>query len=233
MKKNRFVLGLKLGMPIALGYLPVAFSFGTAAVTGGLSPLAAIMISVTNLTSAGQFAGLNLILQGAALIEIAVTVFVINIRYSLMSISLSQRIEEGMPLLQRALIAFGVTDEVFAVASMHQETLDFPMMMGLIAGPFAGWAIGTALGAYTVSFLPIELQQAMGIALYAMFLALFIPKSKKSKAVALAILMAVFFSAIFTWVPGVKEISSGFAIVIASVLAAALAAKLFPIREEA
>ena len=117
MKKNRFVLGLKLGMPIALGYLPVAFSFGTAAVTGGLSPLAAIMISVTNLTSAGQFAGLNLILQGAALIEIAVTVFVINIRYSLMSISLSQRIEEGMPLLQRALIAFGVTDE--AVSYTH------------------------------------------------------------------------------------------------------------------
>ena len=86
-----FSHGFKKGMPIALGYIPVSFTFGLVAVKGGLPAWIAVTISLTNLTSAGQFAGTNLIIAGAALLEIALTTLIINIRYMLMSLSLSQK----------------------------------------------------------------------------------------------------------------------------------------------
>jgi predicted branched-subunit amino acid permease len=152
--KRDFLYGLKRGLPIAFGYVPVAFTFGLMAVSGGLTVPMAIFISMSNLTSAGQFAGTRLIIDGAGYWEITLTTFVINIRYMLMSLSLSQRIEQGMSLPKRLLIAFGITDETFSVASMEQGSLSFPYLMGLVTGPFWGWAFGTALGALICSALP-------------------------------------------------------------------------------
>ena len=157
--------GLRKGIPIALGYIPVAFTFGLMAASAGISPWMATLISLTNLTSAGQFAGTNLVIAGAPLLEIAVTTFVINIRYLLMSLSLSQKIITKTSLLKRAIASFGITDEVFAVASLEPGDLSFSYMLGLISYPYFGWAIGTALGASVCSVLPEALQNSMGIAL--------------------------------------------------------------------
>ena len=115
--QNSFKKGLKDGLPIALGYLSVSFTFGMMAVEGGLPVFTAVLISMTNLTSAGQFAGLDLILAGGAYLEMALTQLVINIRYALMSVSLSQKLHKSVNLLDRFLIAFSNTDEIFAVAS--------------------------------------------------------------------------------------------------------------------
>ena len=115
--QNSFKIGLKDGLPIALGYLSVSFTFGMMAVEGGLPVFTAVLISMTNLTSAGQFAGLDLILAGGAYLEMALTQLVINIRYALMSVSLSQKLHKSVNLLDRFLIAFSNTDEIFAVAS--------------------------------------------------------------------------------------------------------------------
>ena len=225
-----FKRGFQQGLPIALGYIPVSFTFGLMAVNGGIPVWIAILVSLTNLTSAGQFAGVGLIIADASLIEITVTTFVINIRYMLMSLSLSQKITE-MPLAQKCIMAFGITDETFAVASLEKKAVSFAYMIGLVSGPYWGWALGTALGALTTSFLPEKLQSSMGIALYAMFIALIVPASKKSKAVLIVVITAVSASSVLKWLPYLNKISAGWSIIIATLIAATLGALLFPRKE--
>ncbi|MBB2181982.1 AzlC family ABC transporter permease [Lachnospiraceae bacterium MD1] len=227
--KKEFIYGLKRGYPIALGYIPVSFTFGLMAVSGGLPVWLTVFISMSNLTSAGQFAGTNLILQGAGFLEITLTTFIINIRYMLMSLSLTQRLGSDMTLLKRLIIGFGITDETFSVASLEQGKLSFPYLAGLILGPFLGWTAGTALGAIICSALPVTLSNAMGIALYGMFIAIIIPPAKKSRTVTIIILISVAVTVILRYVPLFRFISSGFRVIIATFLGAGLGAVLFPI----
>lgn len=228
---KEFSHGLKRGLPIALGYIPVSFTFGLMAVTGGIPVWMAILISLSNLTSAGQFAGTSLILDGASLLEITLTTFIINIRYMLMSLSLTQRLDKKMSLPRRLLVGFGVTDEIFSVASMEKGTLTFPYLLGLIIGPVFGWTTGTALGAIISSALPESLSSAMGIALYGMFIAIVLPVAKKSKAVTIIVAISVAVVCILKYIPIFKHISSGFRIIIATIMGAGIGAYLFPIDE--
>jgi predicted branched-subunit amino acid permease len=229
MRNKDFQYGLKRGYPIALGYLPVSFTFGLMAVSGGLPVWMAVFISISNLTSAGQFAGTNLILGGAGYMEITLTTFIVNIRYMLMSLSLTQRLKEDMTFPQRLLIGFGVTDETFSIASMEKGSLSFRYLLGLMLGPFLGWSIGTLFGAMICTSLPVALSNAMGIALYGMFIAIIIPPAKKSKPIAFIIIISVVVVAILRYLPIFHSISSGFRIIIASFLGAGIGALLFPI----
>jgi len=200
-------------------------------VEGGLSPWLAIFISMSNLTSAGQFAGLGIILQNGSLIELGITTLVINLRYMLMSLSLSQKIDPAMSFVKRALISFGVTDEVFAIASVEPVALTFSYMCGLIITPILGWTTGTALGALISSGLPPRLQDAVGIALYAMFIAIVIPVAKQSKKVAIVVLIAITIHSIFTWAPLFDPLSGGWKLIITTIIAAAIGAWVFPRKE--
>ena len=123
MVHNKIKAGIRDGIPIGLGYFSVSFTFGMLAVKSGISPFHAVLISLLNLTSAGQFAGLTVIVSGASLLEMALTQLVINIRYALMSVSLSQKLDESVKVRQRLLIAYGNTDEIFAVASAKPGTV--------------------------------------------------------------------------------------------------------------
>lgn len=231
MKNNwqkEFIHGLKRGLPIALGYVPVAFTFGLMAVSGGIPAWMAVFISFSNLTSAGQFAGTNLIINGAGYLEIALTTFIINIRYFLMSLSLTQRLDRKMNLPERLLISYGVTDEIFSVASLEEGTLTFPFMSGLILGPVLGWTSGTAMGAVICSALPESLSNAMGIALYGMFIAIIIPAAKKSLSVTSIIAISVAVVCILKYIPFFQFISSGFRVIIATIIGAGIGALLFP-----
>ncbi|GAE87165.1 AzlC family ABC transporter permease [Acetivibrio straminisolvens] len=231
-KMNDFVYGFRKGIPILLGYIPVAFTFGLMAVSGGLPPLMAVFISLSNLTSAGQFAGTNLIIQSAGYLEIALTTFVINIRYMLMSLSLSQKIDPKITLCQRLIFGFGITDETFSVASMEKGRLSYFYMLGLIAGPIFGWSFGTALGAFTSSALPESLSNAMGIALFAMFIAIIVPPAKKSKPVLMIVLISVAINLALKYIPIFSFISSGFGIIISTILGAGIGAAIWPVKEE-
>ena len=224
--RKEFGRGLKDGMPICLGYIPVAFTFGFIAV--GLPVWAAFLISLTNLTSAGQFAGTNLILLGAGYVEIGLTTFVINIRYMLMSLSLTQKIEEAMGTLKRMLFGFAVTDEIFVVASLKPGTLRAVYLFGLIFPPIAGWNLGTVLGACISSVLPAALQNAMGIALYGMFIALIVPAARDSIHVLVIILIAVSVNCMLKYIPVFSFISSGFRIILSTIAGAGCGAALFP-----
>ncbi len=226
-----FQKGLRDGIPIGLGYLSVSFTFGMMAVKGGMPALAAILISMTTLTSAGQFAGLDMILASAGYLEIALTQLVINIRYSLMSLSLSQKLDPKLRTLPRLGISFGITDEIFAVASIRDEQVTPRYMVGLLMVPYLGWALGTALGALAGTFLPPMVQSALGIAIYGMFVAIIVPAAKQSFPVFLVTAIAVLLSCLFRFVPFFNQISGGFVIIICSVVAAAIGSICFPKKE--
>lgn len=230
--KKNFQYGFKRGLPIAIGYLPVSFTFGLMAVNGGLPVWLVIFISLSNLTSAGQFAGTNLIFAGAGLFEIGLTTFIINIRYMLMSLSLSQKIDSNISIWNRLIFSFGITDETFSVASMEQGKLSNAYMLGLISGPIIGWSLGTALGALVCSALPQSLQNAMGIALYGMFIAIIVPPARKSKPVLIILLLSIIIHCCLRYIPIFSFISSGFRVIIATVFAAGIGAFLYPIDDK-
>lgn len=232
MKRIELFNGIKDGMPICLGYFSVSMAFGMSVVLSGLPSWAAVLTSFTNLTSAGQFAGINILLAGGRLAELIVTMLIINARYFLMSLSVSQKASSEMTLLQRFLVSFGITDEIFAVSMRHTRALTTSYMAGLILMPLIGWTAGTATGALATSVLPKSLSMAMGIALYGMFIAIIIPPAKKNKNVLAAVLMAVFLSIAFTYLPILEKLSSGWSIIIIAVLVSALCAIWFPVTED-
>ena len=231
MKKNEFINGIKDGIPICLGYFSVSMAFGLSAVLSGLPVWAAILTSFTNLTSAGQFAGVNIVLAGGRFLELAITTLIINMRYFLMSLSVSQKVDSSMTLWQRLLVSFGITDEIFAVSMRHQRALTASYMAGLIITPVIGWTGGTAAGSILTSIMPEALSSAMGIALYGMFIAIIIPPAREHKNVFIAILIAAFASIVFSYAPLLKNISGGWTIIIITVAVSALCATLFPVRD--
>ena len=198
---NEFIRGIKRGFPICLGYIPVSFTFGLIAVKMGFTPAQATLISLTNMASAGQFAGIRLIEGGAPYIELVITTLVINLRYFLMSLSLSQKVNPEMPFYKRAVMAYCITDEVFALASMEPEDVSFPFFGGLMLTPILGWTSGTLLGAIASNLLSPMMQGCMGIALYCMFIAIIIPPARKSRKVALSVVVAAALSCIFSTCP--------------------------------
>lgn len=226
--KDEFKQGVKGGIPIALGYLPVSFTFGLIAVSGGLPVWVACLISLSNLTSAGQFAGTSLIFAGAGYMEIAMTTLVINLRYMLMSLSLSQKLDKSVKVLDRLIFGFGVTDETFVVSSLKEGKVSSAYMFGLISLPILGWNAGTLMGACVSSVLPEALSNAFGIALYGMFIALIIPAARDSVNALIIILMAVAMNCVIMYVPMFSMISSGFRIIISTIFGAGLGAFLFP-----
>lgn len=229
--QNSFKKGLSDGIPIALGYLSVSFAFGISVVSAGLPIYIAVLISMTNLTSAGQFAGLGLMLSHASLIEAALTQLIINLRYSLMSVSLTQKLHKSVTLPERFAISAGITDEIFAVAASSRRELGAKYFYGLILLPYLGWALGTLLGAVMGCILPAMVQSALGVAIYGMFIAIFIPPMKKSSTVTAVVLISALLSCCFAFIPLLKSVSTGFVIIICAVTAAAIGAVIKPVEE--
>lgn len=229
---NDFWRGVRKGIPIAIGYLSVSFTFGVKAVHGGIPAGIATLMSLTNVTSAGQFAGITIIMAQGSYLELALTTFIINIRYMLMSLALSQKVDSQMKWSQRMVAGYGITDEVFAVASAEQGQLSARFLYGLIAIPVLCWTFGTAMGALASQIMPAALSQAMELGLYAMFIAIIIPPARKSRAVALVIILAIVIECILYTTPVLKQISVGFQVILATVLAASIGAIVHPVRQE-
>ena len=231
MRLKEFIAGLRAGFPVCVGYFSVSFGFGALAVSQGLSVLQAVLISATNLTSAGQYAGLTVIVAGASLLEIILTQLVINSRYALMSLALSQRLGPQVKTGPRLAVAFFNTDENFALGMTRLGKLTVPFFLGVGCIAALGWVSGTALGSLAGTLLPLSVRTALGVMLYGMFIAVVVPQARQEKPMLFCLTAALVLSCLFAWVPGLNTLSPGLAIVICTVVAAAICAVLFPIEE--
>lgn len=227
-----FKKGIVDGLPICFGYLSVSFAFGIFAIQSGLSIWETLLISMCNVTSAGQLAGVPIITAGGGLATMVGSQLVINLRYALMSVSLSQRLDRSIRLPHKFLIAFVNTDEVFAVASSQKEKVGKRYMFGLILTPYVGWSLGTLLGAVAGSLLPEIVLSALGIAIYGMFVAIVVPQARAQRATAVCVLIAIALSCLFHFAPLLSSIPEGVIIIICAVLAALIMALVAPIQTE-
>ena len=198
MRGSEYRAGVNRGLPVGMGYFSVSFGFGAMAVSQGLGAWDAALISLTNMTSAGQFAGLTVIVAAASLWEMVLTQLIINSRYALMSLALSQRMGQRIGLLPRLLIAFFNTDEIFALAMSRTEPLTLPYMLGLGTLPILGWTGGTLCGGLAGSVLPVSIRGALGVMLYGMFVAIVVPPARQEKPVLAVVTLAVVLSCLFS-----------------------------------
>ena len=227
---NHILAGAKDGLPICLGYLAVSFAFGIQAVEAGLSVLQSAIMSLSNVTSAGQFSALELISRGAPLLELALLQLIVNLRYLLMSTALTQKVP-NTSFFYRLSMAYGVTDEIFGVSITRREKLTPAYSFGLIAVSVLGWVSGTTLGAAAGNVLPAIIVSALGLAIYGMFLAIILPEARTDRTILMVVLSSMALSAVFTWIPVLSGISSGFRIIIVTILVAGAAAILKPERD--
>ena len=230
MKGKHFLKGLIHGIPIFLGYLSVSFGFGILAVQSGLTLFEAAAVSLLDLTSAGQVAGVGIIAAGGSLVEMILAQLTINLRYSLMSLSLSQKLDESFNTPRRLIASYGITDEIFAVASSQPGKITPWYMYGLILISTAGWVLGTVLGAGAGALLPADITNALGLMLYGMFLAIILPPARKERGVLIAVITAAAISCIIYFL--LPFISSGFSVMICAVISAVICALLFPVKDE-
>lgn len=224
-----FRRGLRDGIPIGLGYLAVSFSLGIAAAEAGLGAFSGGVASAAITASAGEYALFMLIAEHAVAIEVVIMSLVANIRYMLMSFSLSQRISPETKLRHRLLMGVTVTDEIFGVTIAQPGYLNPFYTYGVYAVAVPMWVLGTVLGVVAGNVLPPRIVSAFGVALYGMFIAIFIPPAKKDKVVAVMVVAAFFTSWLFSVLPGVREISEGVRTIILTVAIAGIGAALFPV----
>lgn len=230
--QRNYCEGMRDAVPIALGYLAVSFTLGIAAKNVGIRAPQATLMSFTNSTSAGEFAALTAIAGGATYLELALMQFVINLRYMLMSCSLSQKIDPEFSIIHRFLMGFGVTDEIFGISIARGGKLNPFYTYGAMSLAIPAWSLGTFLGVVLGNVLPGGVVSALSVALYGMFLAIIIPPARDNKIIAGLVIVSMAASFLFAKLPVVRDISSGMRVIILTVIIAGAAAVLFPIKEE-
>ena len=226
-----FIKGLKGGIPIGLGYLSVSFAFGIMAISLGFEWWQAVIISMTNLTSAGQLAGINIMINPGLYLDMLLSQLTINVRYSFMSVSLSQKVTPQFTGIKRWILGFFMTDEIFAVASNEKE-VSVKFFSGLTVFPYIGWTLGTLLGSVLGNVLPAIIMNALCLAIYGMFVAIVAPKAKESLSLLLVVGISIALSCLFYYLPLLNSISSGLAVCICAIVAAITGALFFPVKEE-
>ena len=243
---TNFKCGVRHGIPIALGYFAVSFTFGIAAAKCGMSMVQSGVLSLLNVTSAGQFAGLEVISAGGAYLELIMTQIIINLRYCLMSFALSQKLDRKTGNVKRMLVAFGITDEIFGISASRPGPLDPFYNYGAMAVAIPGWTIGTMAGTFLGSIMPKYILTSLSLAIYGMFIAIIIPPAKKDRNVLISIMIAMCVSSFFEYFPRIQKITGGFiseiagaagkvtggfVIIIATIAAAGIMALIRPIEE--
>lgn len=226
-----FTKGLKAGIPIGLGYLSVSFAFGIMAISLGFQWWQAVLISMTNLTSAGQLAGIGIMINPAQYLDMLLSQLTINVRYSFMSVSLSQKVTPQFSGFKRWILGFFMTDEVFAVA-LNEKEVSVKFFSGLTVFPYIGWTSGTLLGSVLGNVLPAIIMNALCLAIYGMFVAIVAPKAKESLSLLLVVGVAITLSCMFYYLPFLSSVSSGLSVCICAVTAAVFGALLFPVKED-
>ncbi len=226
MNRQKFLQGLRDGLPVALGYFAVSFSVGISCHAAGLTPLQSFFMSLLNNASAGQYGGITVISEDSGIWMIVLMMLIINARYLLMSCALSQRLSPDTPLAFRMIIGFDVTDELFALAISQPGYLNVCYFIGAMCAALPGWSIGTLVGALAGSLLPTWALGGFSVMLYGMFLAIIIPEGKRNCIVLGCV--AVSFVCSFLAMRLLPAVSEGMRILLLTIVLSAAAALLFP-----
>ena len=224
--------GFHDGVPVCLGYFAVSFAFGIQAALIGMSAFDATMLSFLNVTSAGQFAALDIIAATGSFLSLILVQLVVNIRYSLMSAALSQKVSPNLPIRYRLAMAYGITDEIFALSAMAPTPLSPWYTFGLISVAIPGWCGGTLAGAILGNVLPGRIISALGVAIFGMFIAIIIPDARDKKPVRLCVVASMVLSFAMAYAPVVKRIPSSYRLIIITLAVSLAAAVLFPVEED-
>ena len=231
-RKKNYLLGMKAGIPIGLGYFAVAITLGIAAKNAGLTPFQATLTSFLINASAGEYIGFSLIAVGASYAEVFIMEAIANARYMLMSAALSQKLKPGVGTFQRMLLGYCITDENFGVSIALDERLDPFYTYGAASVAIPGWSLGTLVGAILGNVLPVSFLSALGVSLYGMFISVFIPESRKNKIVAGLVATSFALSYAVSEIPIFDTISDGIKIIVLTVVISLAAAIIFPVKEE-
>lgn len=226
-----FVRGMRDGIPICLGYFAVSFALGIAGRGVGMNAVQAFVMSLTMVASAGQFAAITLIGAGAGIIEMITTTVVVNLRYLLMSCSLTQKLSPETKLLHRLALSYCMTDEIFGLSISVDGFLRPVYTYGITMISVSGWCLGTVLGVIAGNILPALVTNALGVAMYGMFLAIIIPPAKENHFLGALVAVSMAASGLFSVLPYLRAISSGFRVIILTILIAGIAAVIHPIEE--
>lgn len=233
-KKSKFIYrntinGIKEGIPIAIGYVPIAIAFGLISKSSGVPAVVSIFMSLSVFAGASQFIAVNLLSMGTGAVEIVMTTLILNFRHFLMSSSLSQRLPENVSKKMLSVLAFGVTDETFAMLSLKKEDkLNSWFVLGLQFIAYISWVLGTWAGIVIGDIIPKSLSSSMGIALYVMFIGLLVPAIRESRQVLIVAVAAMFVNSFLRYISLFSFISTGWAIIISTVIASLIGAILFP-----
>jgi len=231
-RKQWFLKGMRAGIPISLGYFAVSIALGIAAKQAGITAFQASLTSLLINASAGEHIGFSLIGEGAPLITVIIMEAIANARYLLMSASLSQKLQPNVGFLQRLLLGFTVTDEIFGISIGLPVPLDPCFTYGAFCVATLGWTSGTCLGVLLGELLPRFIVSALSVGLYGMFISVFIPESKKNKIVAALVAVSFVASAAFNYLPYIRNIDKGIRIIILTAVISLIAAIFFPIKEK-
>lgn len=228
-RKQWFLRGMRAGIPISLGYFAVSIALGITAKKAGISSLQAALTSLLINASAGEYAGFSLIAAGATYLEVTLMEAVANARYLLMSAALSQKLKSGVGTIQRLLLGFTVTDEIFGVSIAQPEPLDPCFTYGTFCVATLGWTSGTFVGAVLGDVLPLRLLSALSVGLYGMFISVFIPEARKNRVVAILVAVSFAASLACSYLPWIRNISEGIRIIVLTVVISLVAAIVRPI----
>ena len=230
--RSIFLHGMRDGFPIGMGYFAVSFSLGMIAAKAGLTAWMGFVGSFLTRASAGEYGVYSLIAIGASYVEVVAMCLVTNLRYLLMSTALTQKFASNVSLLKRILVACCVTDEIFGISIAYPGNLPPAYPFGAMLVSTTMWASGTAVGIVAGEILPPHVVAALSVALYGMFIAIIIPPSKRDNAVGISVIASFLLSWLCSVLPTVREMSAGTRTIVLTIVIAAIAAYVKPVKIE-
>lgn len=230
--RSIFLYGMRDGFPIGMGYFAVSFSLGIIAAKAGLTAWMGFVGSFLTRASAGEYGVYSLIAIGASYVEVVAMCLVTNLRYLLMSTALTQKFASNVSLLKRILVACCVTDEIFGISIAYPGNLPPAYPFGAMLVSTTMWASGTAVGIVAGEILPPHVVAALSVALYGMFIAIIIPPSKRDNAVGISVIASFLLSWLCSVLPTVREMSAGTRTIVLTIVIAAIAAYVKPVKIE-
>lgn len=213
-KRKLFASGVRAGLPIMLGYVPIGIAYAVMARQAGLSVGQTCLMSLTVYAGASQMMAAGMLAGKAGFLAIVLATFVLNLRHIIMSTCVMHRMEPT-PMSLRLLAAFGVTDESFAVFTTGGKSRSVLFFLGISLSIYLSWNLGSLLGALAMDLMPPVLTASLDISLYAMFVSLLMPELPGNGRLALLVLLTALCSALLSQV-----LASSWALIVSTLLCA-------------